>query len=151
MDNFASLDTHGGPVGIRIVEWNPNQLILSVCKFRDHPWKERTTIFCYFDTLLPHFGSLSDGNVWPTFDPLSSMLITIVNFPLTEIIKAITSDSKKLWQSTVLYHYCGLSQFFESDIILVERMTTKGNFGINWLLVSSPKFLQKKVAWCEGL
>ena len=24
----------------------------------------------------------------------------------------ITSDSKKLWLSTVLYHYCGSSQFF---------------------------------------
>ena len=28
-----------------------------------------------------------------------------------------TSDSKKLWQSTVLYHYYGLPQFFlESDV-----------------------------------
>ena len=30
MDNFASLDTPGGPGGVRIVEWNQNQLILSV-------------------------------------------------------------------------------------------------------------------------
>ena len=30
MDDFDSLDTPGGPVGVRIVEWNQNQLILSV-------------------------------------------------------------------------------------------------------------------------
>ena len=28
--NFASLDTIGGPEGVRIVEWNQNQLLLSV-------------------------------------------------------------------------------------------------------------------------
>ena len=30
MDNFASLDTPAGPEGVRIVEWNQNQLLTSV-------------------------------------------------------------------------------------------------------------------------
>ena len=37
--------------------------------------------------------------------------------PANQIL--ITSDSKKLWQSTLLYHYCGSSRFFfESDVSL---------------------------------
>ena len=30
MDNFASLDTPGGPGGVKVVEWNQNQLIRSL-------------------------------------------------------------------------------------------------------------------------
>ena len=31
MNDFASLDTPGGPVGVKVVEWNQNQLIWSLC------------------------------------------------------------------------------------------------------------------------
>ena len=31
MDNFASLDTLGGPGAVKVVEWNQNQLIRSLC------------------------------------------------------------------------------------------------------------------------
>ena len=31
VDNFASLDTPGSPGGVKVVEWNQNQLIRSLC------------------------------------------------------------------------------------------------------------------------
>ena len=31
MDNFASLDTPGSSGGVKVVEWNQNQLIRSLC------------------------------------------------------------------------------------------------------------------------
>ena len=31
MDDFASIDTPGGSGGVKVVEWNQNQLIRSLC------------------------------------------------------------------------------------------------------------------------
>ena len=42
--------------------------------------------------------------------PFSSPFLIHLHFNLSSSL--LTSDSKKLWQSTVLYHHCGLSQFF---------------------------------------
>ena len=38
MENFASLDTHGSSGGVKVVEWNQNQLIRSLCWCPRCPW-----------------------------------------------------------------------------------------------------------------
>ena len=59
MNDFASLDTPGGPGGVKVVEWNQNQLIRSLCS---SPWLF-ITFWCdiFPDPAYKHLGIECDS------------------------------------------------------------------------------------------